>query len=292
MSYWTGRAAFVTGGGSGIGRQIALELGRRGAAVAVADIDPAAAEAVAAEVAATGARAAGVQLDISDPAAWDRALAAVAGQLGQPTDCLVNCAGIGGGCNVADEDVARWRRVLEVTLFGTFYGCHAVLRPMLDSGKPCNIVNIASLSGFWANPGMSAYTTAKFGVVGLTDTLRLELDGTNVTVTIVYPGMVNTGFVQNSRKVLGEADAEAEGGKPTGVGNMLADGMDPDKLARRVIDGAERGEYHVFTHSEWKERIKSVFDERLAAFGVSADPDYVEDFAALSERIAETQRQA
>jgi hypothetical protein len=73
---------------------------------------------------------------------------------------------------------------------------------------------------------------------------------------------------------------------------MLADGMDPAKLAIRVVDGAERGEYHVFTHSEWKERIRSVFDERLAAFGVSADPSFTEDFAALDERIAETQRQA
>ena len=286
MTSWNGRIAFVTGSGSGIGQQIALTLGQRGAAVAAADIDLSAAQATADALRQQGAKAASVTLDISDIDAWDRALADAAQALDAPVDCLVNCAGVGGGGNVVDEDPRQWRRVIEVNLIGTYYGCRAVLPSMLASGRPANIVTIASLSGLRANPGMSCYTASKFGVVGLHDTLRMELEGSNVGVTVVYPGMTNTGFVENSKRLLGEVESA---NKVTGVGNMLASGMNPARLAARVVDGVENGEYHVFTHGEYKDAIKDVFDERLAAFGGNADPDYREDIAGLNARIAQTQ---
>lgn len=280
------RVAFVTGAASGIGREIALAFARRGAAVALADISDGELGPVMAEVRKLGGTAVAIGLDVSDGERWPSALDEVEAVLG-PISILVNNAGIGGGSNVADDDPARWRRVLEVNAFGTFLGCNAILPRWIARGQAGHIVNMASLAGLHGNPGMSAYTASKFAVVGLSDALRLELNGSNIGISIVYPGMTRTNFVENSANLL-----RAAGTQPIpneSMGKLLASGMDPAKLAERVLQGVEEGEYHIFTHGEWKEAIKAVFDDRLAAFGSNADPNYSENFSALAKNIASTQ---
>jgi len=193
-----------------------------------------------------------------------------------------------GGGNVAQDDPARWHRVLEINALGTFHGCRAVLARMQARGGEGHIVNVASLSGLRSNPGIASYDASKFAVVGLSDALRQELAGTPIGLSVVYPGMTRTGFVGNSRSIL-----EGATGSPisadSGVGNILAAGMDPNKVAERVLRGIAASEYHIFTQDDWKPAIQSVFDERIAAFGENADADYHEDIAALQTRIAQTQ---
>lgn len=282
-----GKVAFVTGAASGIGLAIARALARAGMKVAMTDLDEARLGQARGQVAASGGAVHTGPLDVSDYDAWQGAVASAEQALG-PIALLVNNAGIGGGGNVADENPARWRKVLEINTLGTFYGCRTVLPRLLEGGQEAHIVNVASLSGLRSNPGMSSYDASKFAVVGLSDALRLELQGTKVGLSVVYPGMTRTKFVEHSQEVI----AKATGAAPSagsGVGNILAGGMDPDKLADRVVRGVQAGEYHIFTHVDHKPMIEAVFNDRLAAFGENADPDYSEDISALQARIAHTQ---
>jgi 3-oxoacyl-[acyl-carrier protein] reductase len=177
-----GRTALVTGGSRGIGRAIALELGRAGAAVVVGyrgGKDEA--EAVAAEI---GGRA--VQADVADPEAA-KALVEEAGDL----DILVNNAGItrdGLLARMPDED---WRDVIETNLSAMFYTCRAVARPMMKR-RGGSIVNISSIVGVHGNPGQTNYAAAKAGIIGFTKSLARELGSRGVRANVVAPGYVST----------------------------------------------------------------------------------------------------
>jgi 3-oxoacyl-[acyl-carrier protein] reductase len=198
-----GRTALVTGGSRGIGRAIALELGRAGAAVVVgyrAGRDEA--EEVAAEI---GGRA--VQADVSDPGSA-RSLVEAAGEL----DILVNNAGItrdGLIARMSDED---WRDVLETNLSSMFYTCRAAARPMMKRRSGA-IVNVSSIVGVHGNPGQTNYAAAKAGIIGFTKSLARELGSRGVRANVVAPGYVTT---QLTDVLPEEAKAAMLGATPLG----------------------------------------------------------------------------
>ncbi len=168
-----GRRAVVTGGASGIGEAVAKRIVTEGGAVAVWDMSG------------------GIIVDISDPAAVERAAAETLEQLGG-IDILVNSAGITGPtAPLAEFPVDGWRKVIDINLNGAFYCNRAVVPHMLaqDYGR---IVNIASIAGKEGNPNASAYSASKAGVIAMTKSLAKELAKTNITVNAVTPAAVRT----------------------------------------------------------------------------------------------------
>jgi 3-oxoacyl-[acyl-carrier protein] reductase len=177
-----GKVALVTGGSRGIGRAIALELGRAGAEVVVGyRTGREEAEAVAAE---SGGRA--VEADVSDPASA-AALVEAAGDL----DILVNNAGVtkdGVLARMSDED---WRTVIDTNLSSVFYTCRATSRQMMRR-RAGSIVNVSSIVGVHGNWGQTNYAASKAGIIGFTKSLARELGSRNVRANVVAPGYVKS----------------------------------------------------------------------------------------------------
>src|SRR5207237_1024300 len=169
-----GKVAVITGAGSGIGRSTALLLARRGASVHAADIDAESAERVSREISAAGGSATAHALDVSDPAAVEALAEAIFASDGH-VDILHNNAGIGFGGNLEDTTVEDWQRIINVNLLGVAYGIQAFVPRMLAQGRPASVINTASLAGITPAPKLAPYAAAKWGVVGLTETLNVEL---------------------------------------------------------------------------------------------------------------------
>jgi 3-oxoacyl-[acyl-carrier protein] reductase len=185
-----GRAALVTGGGSGIGAAIALELAAEGCDVAIADRDATGAAAVAGQVSARGVRALARAADVSDFALAQTVVRDVADTFGR-LDILVCCAGITDDAPSWRMDERQWDRVMSVNLKGCFNYSRAAGAYMKDhrSGR---IVHIASINGLRGKFGQANYAASKGGLVALAKTLARELGKFDVTVNVIAPGMVWT----------------------------------------------------------------------------------------------------
>lgn len=225
----TGKTAVVTGGGSGIGRSIAKLLGERGAYVHVTDRDISSAETVAQEVRAAGGRAQSHAVDVADATAVDQ-LADLIFQNG-PVDLLFNNAGIGHAGTLADTTLEDWRRLIDVNLMGVVNGLHAFLPRLLEQERPAHIINTASMAGLVPNPGMAPYSATKAAVVALSEALEGELTDTNVRVSVLCPGIINTAIVQTSTMRGDWKDRQAA------LTKLYAKrGTSPDVVARQALN--------------------------------------------------------
>jgi 3-hydroxybutyrate dehydrogenase len=186
-----GRHAVVTGGGRGIGAEIAVELARLGATLTLMGRDEARLEEHAARLAAEhGARAGSVVCDVTDEAAVERAFAAARERWGNPL-VLINNAGAAEGALLRETTLDLWNRMIAVNLTGTFLCSRAVIDGMLEAGWG-RIVNIASVAGLHGRGRISAYTAAKHGVVGFTRSLAHEVAKKGITVNAVCPAYTDT----------------------------------------------------------------------------------------------------
>ena len=186
-----GRTAIVTGAGSGIGAEIARELGRSGAHVIVSDLEQASADPVAAEIRDAGGAADACATDVAKAEEVEE-LVAFAKRKGGGLHMAVNNAGIGGtGAPVAEYEIDNWHQVMDVNLHGVFYGLRYQIPAMLESGGGA-IVNIASILGSVGFATQAAYVASKHAVIGLTKTAAMEYSAQGVRVNSVGPGFINT----------------------------------------------------------------------------------------------------
>lgn len=191
---FVGRAALVTGAGSGIGEACAVLLAERGARVLVADIDSAAAARVASSI---GDTARSFRVDVSDPDQCDAMVAAAVDAFGR-LDIAVNNAGIAGpSLPLGEYPNDGWRDVLAVHLDGTFFCCRAEVRAMKDGGSG-SIVNMASILGSTGFQAAPAYVAAKHGIVGMTRAGALDHAGDGIRMNSVGPGFIDTPLLANA----------------------------------------------------------------------------------------------
>ena len=202
MSALVAGAALVTGGGSGIGRAIALALARGGAPIAVVDVFADGGKETVAAIAGSRGRAVFLEADVSQWDAVDRTVTAAVKELGA-LGILVNAAGILDGYATADElSPAVFERVIAINLTGTFFAAKRALAEMLPQGRG-RIVNIASVAGLVGDGGGAAYVASKHGVVGLTRRMATTYAPNGITVNAICPGPIATSLRPNSSRILG-----------------------------------------------------------------------------------------
>lgn len=185
-----GKVCLVTGAGRGIGREIALRMASEGAAVAVNDIDPETARAVARRIRDEGGNAVGIQADVSRDSDASRLVEETLSRLGGP-DILVNNAGVDLVAAPRDTGVDEWQRMLSVDLSGAFL-CAKHSMEHLARERSGVVVNISSIHASATLPGRAAYASAKAGLVGLTRALALDLGPRGIRVNAILPGYIRT----------------------------------------------------------------------------------------------------
>ena len=186
------KTAIVTGGNSGIGKAIVLELARQGAKIVIDYVShPDATEALERQVAALGDQAIGIDADVSQVADLQRLIAATVKALGR-VDIMVNNAGIETRTSVLDTTEQQYDKVLEVNLKSAFFGTQLAAKQMIKQGGGGRIINITSVHEDWPMPGNTAYCISKGGMRMLTRTAGVELAPHNILVVGVGPGAVAT----------------------------------------------------------------------------------------------------
>jgi len=252
----TGQVAIVTGGGSGIGEGLCLELARRGAQVVVADVNGADAERVAAAIADHGGQATASTVDVAREEDVRRLVEDTASAHGR-LDYLFNNAGIAIGGDARDLTLDHWQRVLDVDLFGVLHGMRAAYPIMARQGFG-HIVNTSSADAFFPHPGNAPYCTAKHALVGLSLSLRLEGADLGVKVSCVCPGFVRTNIYRNAEVVNRVLPPGVPLEKLAGAPATM---MEPSRAAQVILDGVARNRaLIVFPASiRWLRRANQLF---------------------------------
>jgi len=277
----TGKVAVVTGAASGIGLALASRFGAEGMRVVLADVETAALERAVGQLRADGVTVVGVPTDVAS-AESVAALSTLAVEAFGAVHLLCNNAGVGGTGTLAWEGaVAMWDWMIGVNLLGVVHGLRAFVPLMVEQGEG-HVVNTASMSGFAAGLSAStAYTATKYGVIGLSESLALELEliGSPVRVSVLIPGPVETNIanaVRNWPFELGPAPGRARDDR---VGNLPVPGvlvrslqskMDPDEVALLVRDGVLDDRFWIATHPA---EFAAVVEERTRAILLAVQPE-------------------
>ena len=229
----------ITGASSGIGRALSVQLAARGAHLVLAARRERRLEELAEACRADGAKAIGVPVDVADEAACGELISTAVREFGR-VDTLITNAGVGARGNVGElPDLSQFRRLMETNFFGTLHCIWHALPHLERTGG--RIVAISSIIGRLAVPGEAAYCASKFAVTGLCDALRMELKGTGISVTVVYPGYVVSEFAEKSLQ---------QNGEPHGpdARQLYTNGMmSAEACASKIIGAAARRQRDLYT---------------------------------------------
>ncbi|HUK02222.1 MAG TPA: SDR family NAD(P)-dependent oxidoreductase [Steroidobacteraceae bacterium] len=275
-----GKVAFITGGASGLGLGMAQAFVRAGMKVVVADIQREHLEEAATVLKGAGSKVHFLRLDVMDRSAFAQAADETVRVFGK-VHVLCNNAGVGQSALTEDATYEDWDWTLGVNLGGVVNGVVSFLPKLRAHGEGGHIVNTSSMAGLIPLPGAGGiYSTSKFAVRGLSDSLRLNLGQYNIGVSSLCPGLTRSRIMQSEKtrpanfqpKTARPTARILESGDPNGVSTLNA-GMDPVELGERVLNGIRRNDAYILTHGEFKEEVRELFEEILAAFPAEGTED-------------------
>ena len=273
MESFTDRTAFITGGAGGIGLSIARSLGKRGASVMLADIDPDAAARGAAMLSQEGIVAASVGCDVADASAVENAARETLQRFGK-VHIVVNNAGVSLDGKTGEIPLEDWRWIVDINLMGVVHGVE-IFAPLIRShGEGGYIVNMASIAGLWPTARSGPYTATKFAVVGYSEAIRQDLAEENIGVSVICPGWVRTGIHETSerRPSRNGSDAEYEQSNTMRMAEReIAKGLDPALVGEWVADCMAARRFYIFTHPDMAGVIMSRARAMRVDYGACMD---------------------
>jgi len=298
LKSFAGKTALVTGAVSGLGFGIAWALAAEGVRLALGYRDE-----TDRESAARWFRDAGheeplfLPLDVADRAAWASARETVEREFGK-LHILVNNAGVSVFGPMDRATYADWDWILGVNLGGVINGLVTFLPHIEAHDETGHVVNVASMAAFLAGPQAGIYTASKFGVRGLTESLRYTLAPTRLGVSLMCPGLVDTNAYSSALKRpadyaetgLGTADPELLGQ----LAPVFAAGMSIEEAGQRLVAGVRRGDFWILSHGGYEEDFQEIHDELIAALPPEPQPparQAVEEQRRSANRMALAQQQ-
>jgi NAD(P)-dependent dehydrogenase (short-subunit alcohol dehydrogenase family) len=202
------RVVLVTGAGSGIGRATALLCARRGARLAICDLNEAGLKETGDAAREFGTEVLAQTVDVTDTKAMDEFADTVHARF-DTVDLLINNAGIAVLAGFLDTTPQDWDRQIAVNLMGVVHGCERFVPRMIERGAGGHVVNVASSAGYAAIPAMFAYSATKFAAFGFSEALRIEMGQHKISVTTICPGLINTAITRTSAVRGAHADERA-----------------------------------------------------------------------------------
>ncbi len=279
MTSISGMTVFITGAASGLGLEMARSFAARGANVMMSDINGEALEREAAKLLQSHNTIAAVQCDVAEYESMQKAADATVAHFGK-VHMVINNAGVGSGGKTGAIPIKDWQWVVDINLMGVVHGVEIFTPLMLSHGEGGHIVNVASMAGHVAMPGMGPYHATKFAVVGYSESLLAELPEQGIGVSVLCPAWVKT---QIHKSGFG---APSKAGKPIDMSDpmsqqmthVIENGMPPELVSEWVADCVEADRFYIFTHPDFygpiaarHERIASDYkaaidDPRFAAY--------------------------
>jgi NAD(P)-dependent dehydrogenase (short-subunit alcohol dehydrogenase family) len=278
MEALDGRVAVITGAASGIGLAMARRFGSDGMKLVLADIEPIALAAAAADLRSAGVEVLAVPTDVSDGDQVD-ALGRAALDAFGAVHLVCNNAGVGAGGQMDTLTTADWQWVLGVNLWGVIHGMRVFLPMLLEQGEG-HIVNTASVAGLYASPFMGPYNASKFAVVAISETAfnELALTGSNVGISVLCPSWVTTRIHESDRNRpeglrndSGPEGAEAASAMAGIVAGFIEGGIAPDEVAAQVAAAVAEKRFYIVTHPDSLDAVRL----RMGAILDGSSPPFV-----------------
>lgn len=263
MKDLAGKNAVVTGGGSGIGRGMALAFAEAGMNVVLADVEITAAQSVQAEVEALGTRGLAVKTDVSSADSVEALAEAAYGEFGA-IHLLCNNAGVVTFGTIDELTPADWNWVMGVNLNGVIHGLQSFVPRMKKQEGEKHVVNTASTAGMWPHPTLAPYVASKYAIVGLSETLRREGEDYGLSASALCAGNTKTNIVQSGRN-----RPDQYGGPETisvpDVEEAIEEGMAPEEVGQIVRQGIIDDLEYIWTTPDVREEADARLDRVRAS---------------------------
>jgi len=235
-----GKSAFITGAGSGIGYEVALAFAREGADIVATDVNQEGLDKLRPAVESLGVKYRSDILNVADEQAFQKLAEQLADE-GSLPDIVVNNAGIAFLDSFANTSSEQWRLTLDVNVLGVAWGSRIFINLWQQAGKPGHLVNIASAASVTPVPNMAAYAASKYAVEGLCEVIAMEQAGSDIHVSCVHPGVINTAIVQHNEKMAMPAEQVERLQR-----HYIEKGDHPSVVADAIVNGVKKNKGNIF----------------------------------------------